>query len=297
MGPTTDWHRTLAGSPPPAYTRLLALPAWVLLTQLFLALGWMRAAVAHGIDADWWRGVELQQFLAEHHTQALPGYVLFLDHVVEPAAAPVSVIVLAAEVGVAMALMADYRPMVALGVGMFLNVHFVAAGAVDPSIFYLIIGLGLLVWHQEHRLSPMESRRLARGLTFAAIGATLMLAPLVSTVAPAHIIEDPAVVLIFVAGLAALAFWSVVLQLDRRASASEAIWSLILDNEPEVEPGEEILGHPPPALFNASIVEPCQTRTVSTLESDQIPTTLGWGRGTEIVHDGSIRRGLPGLLR
>jgi hypothetical protein len=75
-------------------------------------------------------------------------------------------------------------------------------GAVDPSVFYIVIQLSLLaavalgVFGEQHRApSPIS---LSLKVAVAAV-----IAPLAMTVAPADVIHDPAVILVTVALLVA----------------------------------------------------------------------------------------------
>ena len=71
-------------------------------------------------------------------------------------------VVLLGELSIGVALLASVKRLEALAVGCFLNVHFIAAGQVNPSIFYLIISLSLIGWLLESRLSTERIRAFAR---------------------------------------------------------------------------------------------------------------------------------------
>ena len=54
--------------------RTAGLPVWVVVTQVFLGLGWLRAAAEKLISGGWWRGEAIEAFLAEHEAQTLGWY-------------------------------------------------------------------------------------------------------------------------------------------------------------------------------------------------------------------------------
>ncbi len=184
------------------YTRLLnhyrALPSWLLLAQAFLAFGWLRAAVAHWIDSSWWDGSEISDFVVGYRPESVEWYgATMLDGPVSSWPTVFAVIVLAAQVVVAALLIANVRPLLALFIGAGLNVNFMLAGAVNPSVFYLIISAALALWHVENSMSLAGQQRLAGISTLVGATAVGALAPEVRTVDPAMVIEDPALVLSF----------------------------------------------------------------------------------------------------
>jgi hypothetical protein len=193
----------------------------VVLSQLFLGIGWLRAAVAHGLSPSWWDGEELLTFIAERSGHTLPGYQLFLGSVVEQFPTGVAAIVLLAEIAVGLALLLDVKPLEALAVGCFLNLHFIAAGQVNPSIFYLIVSLGVIGWRLESRLSTEQIRQLARRSTIGGLLVALLLLPAVGTVEPANVIEDPASVLILLMLLVVIALWTAYLRRSGPALGDE----------------------------------------------------------------------------
>jgi hypothetical protein len=211
--------------------RYVRLPPWVVLSQLFLGVGWLRAGVAHGLSRSWWNGDELLSFLAERRGQALPVYGLFLDGFVEPLPTGFAAVVLIAELGVGLALLANARPLEALAVGSFLNLHFIAAGQVNPSIFYLIIALGVVSWHVEGQLPVAKLRQLARIGTAASLAVAVLLLPAVETLAPAAVIDDPAAVLVLLAVLLAIAFWVAYLRRSDPSGGQASLASWFTSDE------------------------------------------------------------------
>ena len=181
-------------------------PAWVAVITLFIGMGWLRAGVEKVLTADWWTGHYLTDFIDEYDGVGLSLYHSFLDVVVVPHAIGVSLVVLVMQFAVGAALLAGRHTKAALAAGMFMNLHFVAAGAVDPSVFYLLSQGAVLLWlaeHSRHRETPASLAVAgASGLGLAAIAA-----PSVTTLAPAEVIHDPALILVTVGMLTALGSW------------------------------------------------------------------------------------------
>lgn len=138
-----------------------------------------------------------------------------------PLATPVGVGVMCTQLLVGLALLVGYRTRVALAAGMALNVAFVLAGSVDPSAFYLVLGLALWmggprelpgldvaragVWRRREVPVPRPRRTtLVVAIAVLALAAAALL-PFVRTLDPAHVVEDPALILLTFVGLATLA--------------------------------------------------------------------------------------------
>lgn len=198
-----------------AIANRLRLPAWVVLIQLFIGLGWMRAATEKLIDPNWWSGAVIRSFVDDHADAAVGWYAPVATEVWVPFADSLAFVVVMLQLVAAGTLITGRHVGVGLAAGMTLNLHFVLAGAVDPSIFYLICQ-GALVLHQ------LERRRLAASgevLEWLNVGSIILVAasvPMVRTVHPDEVIDDPAIVL---ATFGALFFVSTGLLLMRRAAA------------------------------------------------------------------------------
>lgn len=208
-GPKTAGANVPGGrfATPRGWRRFGATPAWVLLPQLFLAGGWLRVGVANGITDGWWSGEALRRFLEVDTSQAVRIYEPFLSHVVEPFAVVVAAILRVAELAIATLLALNRRVLSALLVATFLNVHFMLAGAVNPSAFYLVIAMVIAVWWLDKGASAATRGAIARRAALVAAVATLGLAPFVTTVHPAQVIKDPAIVLIFLSVLFSITTW------------------------------------------------------------------------------------------
>lgn len=197
--------------------RYRRLPPWVLLAQLFLAAGWQRAVAAHGLDPHWWDGTVISQFRIDQDRLAVEWYrSTMLDGPVAAWPVAIGAAVFAIQLLVGLMLALNVRPLLALAVGAALNVHLVLAGAVNPSIFYLIIGAALALWHIEASVGPIGIRRLTAVSTIVVAFSLGALIPEISTLDPAMVIEDPAIVLCLVAAL-----WMVAIRVQPRRDSTQ----------------------------------------------------------------------------
>lgn len=175
--------------------RLTGSPAWVLAIQLFIGLGWLRAATEKMIDPTWLSGEYLTSFLAEHEPLTVGWYRPFLDAFVAPNIWLVSAIVLVLQLGAGVSLVSGRFVHAGLAAGMFLNLQFVAAGAVDPSVFYLLSQGAVALWLFDRSRTP--ERRLWLWVAAVAGGTLAVIsAPFISTLHPAEVIHDPALMLV-----------------------------------------------------------------------------------------------------
>ncbi len=174
--------------------RVVSRPSMVVLIELFAGLGWTRACVEKIVDGDWWRGEVVREFAADHQGLGLPWYEGLQERLVDFAPVAVALGVLAVEVVIAVCLVAGRRLVLAVGLGIALLMQFLLAGAVNPAVFYLIFHSALGLWAVE-RLEP--SKRLLASLRGAALLCIVVVAvtlPFARTMAPAEVIEDPALV-------------------------------------------------------------------------------------------------------
>ncbi len=175
-------------------------------------MGWIRAAAEKAIDPTWWSGEYLLGFLAEHDGEALGWYEPFVQTLVQPGAVSMSYVVFALQLAVGVLLLLGRRVSLALGLGIFMNLNFIAAGAVDPSIFYVLAQGAVALWLAERAgLASLQKLRIA---AIGAMAMAIMSVPYIATIHPADVIHDPAIILV-TAGALALASAEV---LHRRAS-------------------------------------------------------------------------------
>lgn len=197
--------------------RLHGVPSWVVLTQLFIGLGWMRAVAEKVINPQWWSGDVIRDFLSDHEAVTLAWYEPFANGVLRPSAATVAVVVVVAQVVAGLSLTTGRRLTTGLTFGIFLNLNFMAAGAVTPSAFYLLAQGALALWLCEASARP-HFRRMA---SISALAFVLVLSnlPFISTLHPEEVIHDPAMMFVFGGSLTFLA----VQQASRNRPTAEAV--------------------------------------------------------------------------
>ncbi|MEO1059273.1 MAG: hypothetical protein AAFY28_20400 [Actinomycetota bacterium] len=200
---TADDSQSVAGQPRSERSsgrrRSTPVAAVILPLQLFLAAGWFRAGVEKVIDPAWWRGDTLLGFLDEQRTHMLPFFVWFSDSAVAPIPAVVAFVVAELQLAIAICLLTNRFVRPALWAAIVLNVSFTLAGAVNPSAFYLVMQVTILLALSRPVGLTIALRRAA---LWCIVGATML--PFVRTVHPAEVIDDPASMLAFVAVLAAV---------------------------------------------------------------------------------------------
>lgn len=185
--------------------RVGRLPVWVMVTQLFIGAGWLRAAAEKVIEPSWWSGAELRDFLASTSELALPWYQPFIETIVAPGAILIALVVMLGQLFAGLSLVTGRRLGLGLGTGVFLNLHFLAAGAVNPSAFYLLAQGCVALWMVERHLGSDEvRRRLGVGAMVATFVAGLSL-PSIATLHPAEVIDDPAAMFAFLGVLVTMA--------------------------------------------------------------------------------------------
>ena len=190
---------------------------------LFLIAGWFRAGVEKVIDPTWWSGEHLLGFLAEQRPHMLPFFVPFADHVVAPLAPFVAWLVMVMQLGIAICLVTNRFVKPALWAGILLNLCFTLAGRVNPSAFYLVMEVTLLVALSRPVALKIAIRRAALWLVPA-----VLFAPFARTIDPAHVIDDPALMLSFLSVVAAVTTVAIVNRpaelIDMLAATSIGRW-------------------------------------------------------------------------
>jgi len=187
--------------------------------QLFLAAGWARAAVEKLIDPTWWNGDQLQRFVDDQRPLMLPWFRVFADDVVSPLAPAVAWLVLVTQVAIAGCLIVNRNVKQALWAGIVLNVVFTMAGRVNPSAFYLVMQLALLFALSR----PVSTQIALRRAALWSIPALAVL-PFARTVHPAHVIDDPALMLSFIAALAAITTVVLADDVDHLVEVTRSSW-------------------------------------------------------------------------
>ena len=176
-----------------------SVAALLLPLRLFLAAGWLRAGVEKVIEPDWWTGDLLADFLSEQRTEMLPFFRSFSDAFVAPFTGPVAWLVVEVQIAIGVCLLLGRYTKQALWAGVVLNLTFVMSGRVNPSAFYLVMEMVLLFALSR----PVPDRTAIRRALLWSIPAVAVL-PFARTIVPAEVIDDPALMLSFVSGLAAI---------------------------------------------------------------------------------------------
>lgn len=198
--------------------RVRGHPAWVILIEAFIGLGWLRAAVEKIISSDWWSGDVIREFVHEHEALTLPWYAGFLDGAVLPSTDVLAVVIVLAQLLTAASLLSGIALPTGLFVGMTMNINFIMAGAVDPSIFYLILQASIALWLFEARRSTPGRVAYLRWILRLAVLLVLVSAPFVSTIDPSSVVEDPAMVLATYGASIGLASFVALRRIDPRSA-------------------------------------------------------------------------------
>ena len=197
-------------------SRLRGLPPWVVLTQLFIGLGWLRASAEKLINPQWWEGDTITQFLAGNVDSTLAWYEPFASSFVLSNLSLVGIVVVVGELIAGLSLVSGRFLGIGLLVGLFMNINFLAAGAVNPSAFYLVIQGALGLWLIEQRDQRASTFTYLRAVSIVLGGLGLGSLPYISTLHPAKVIDDPAIMLILTALLAFVAAATAHHQLSTR---------------------------------------------------------------------------------
>lgn len=191
-------------------------PSWVVLIELFIGLGWIRAAVEKVISRDWWSGEIIRTFIDDHADLTLPWYGPILEHIIEPATPAVVVLIVIAQLLAGVSLVTAQRLHQGIFIGMTMNINFVMIGAVDPSIFYLMLQAALALWLFEARKMTDLARSYLVWIMRLAGVLFVVSAPFVRTLDPGAVVEDPAVILCTYGLSIGMASWIALRRIDTR---------------------------------------------------------------------------------
>ena len=218
-------RRATRGAPDvPVAVALILLPI-----RLFLAAGWFRAGVEKFIDGSWWNGDKLRGFLEAHHAQSIGWFRPVMDHAIQPAAIIVALVVMIAELACGIAIITGRHVRLALWCGVVLNVSFILAGQVNPSAFYLVMEMTVLLAMAQLATHARRDVRQGRTLLLSALAllAAVAFVPSIRTLEPAKVIDDSAIMLTFVSVLASAALFVKWLSRRETTTASARVAPLL----------------------------------------------------------------------
>jgi len=116
--------------------------------RFFIALGWLRAWVEKLISPEWISGEELHRFLKmAQGSTPFRFYKDLIEQVFLPNVEVLSLLVAAGQGAIGLALLLGLMSQAALLLGIFLNLNFIFAGVINPSVFYIMIEFVLLTSH------------------------------------------------------------------------------------------------------------------------------------------------------
>jgi len=167
--------------------------------KLFLLSGWGRAAIEKLIDPEWWSAQYLRDFLAGQRPHMLVWFRWLSDALLEPFAPQVAITVLVTQLAIAICLVCNFKLREALWAGIVLNLCFTMAGRVNPSAFYLVMQVAMLFALSRPTSVIVAVRRASLWMVPA-----LLVLPFARTLHPAEVIDDPALMISFIAVVAAI---------------------------------------------------------------------------------------------
>ena len=187
-----------------AAARIEGTPAWVLFIRLFIGLGWLRVATEKLIEPAWRNGTEIIAFVEGYSVWTLGWYRPFVENLVVPNTRAILVILVAAQLFAAFALLSGRLLAYGIAIGIFMNLNFLVAGSVDPNVFYLLSQGAIAFWLAE-RAVPSKARLRALSMVALAVYALAMMSiPSITTVHPARVIIDPAMMYVVLALVAVI---------------------------------------------------------------------------------------------
>ena len=129
--------------------RELAKSAAVLVPlRLFMGVGWLRTFLEKVGDAAWWNGSAVRDFLDQQVTEGFvvfPFYERMIDTIFRSGSLWIGWLVIVLELAIGIAILTGTYTNLALIVAAGLNLNFMLAGRITPSVFYIAIETLLFV--------------------------------------------------------------------------------------------------------------------------------------------------------
>jgi thiosulfate dehydrogenase [quinone] large subunit len=116
--------------------------------RVFIGIGWLRAFAEKATDPGWRDGTSLSDYLNDRVLGGdipFPSYKALVTGVFLPHATVLGWIVMIGQVLAGLAILTGSLTRMALLGGLFMNLNFLLAGAPDPSAFYIVIQIVLLL--------------------------------------------------------------------------------------------------------------------------------------------------------
>lgn len=138
--------------------------AYLVPVRLFIGIGWLRSAAEKLFDPAWHSGEALRDFLGSEAVRgaaSFPEFGRLIQAVVEPSAPLVSGLVLALQLVCGAGILVGTFTNAALLIGIGLNLAFMAAGAPNPSAFYILLQVVLFV-SNAGAIFGFDGRAMAR---------------------------------------------------------------------------------------------------------------------------------------
>jgi len=239
---------------------------YLLPLRLFIGVGWLRAGLEKWLEPGWHDGSALAHFLEAQVAGgqvAFPFYAQLVQTVFEPASLTLGLLIMVCQFLVGLAVIAGTFTNLALLGGLFMNLNFILIGEVDPSAFYVVIQVVLLLSNigatlgldtflgskvrffllvakpADRRYSRLEKSVMGSIVALSLVGA-LSLIPSIEAFGPASV-HDPVTLLFILALFTAAFFLTTLLHAQLRAFelASRTDKSITADaqtklREPEV---------------------------------------------------------------
>ena len=118
--------------------------------RLFIGIGWLRAGLEKWPESGWHDGSSLAYFLETHAAEGqivFPFYQQLVETTFGPASSPLGFTIMVCQFLVGVAILTGTLTNLALLGGIFMNLNFILVGEVDPSTFYIVIQIVLLLSH------------------------------------------------------------------------------------------------------------------------------------------------------
>tara|TARA_B100000287_G_scaffold414154_1_gene446407 strand:+ start:1617 stop:2423 length:807 start_codon:yes stop_codon:yes gene_type:complete len=206
--------------------------SFLLPLRLFIGLGWFRGSLSKLLTPSWHSGEGLKLFLIEHLESGsilFPAYEALIKNIFFPNLLLLSWMVIIGQFLTGIAILSGTFTNFALLVGIFMNFNFILTGATNPSAFYIIIQLALLLSNtgvilgfdkilsrkirfefltaqpEDKKVKSKRQEKFFLFLFFIALVSSLYSAQFIKDFSP-HAIEDQAMILFILFNFSSLSF-------------------------------------------------------------------------------------------